>query len=153
MYTNKFIGTAQPLTEADIAEAERTMGQPLPPDLRRHFLLYNGGVPERRYFVTTRGIQLGVSMFLTMCYGDPRSPTLEQIFTSLVHEKQLMPPHLLPFAENAGGDFFCLDRRDQGVVYYTMDDCFEPATAAKRIADSLTEFVNGMVTEAQACRR
>src|ERR1700735_2406662 len=117
MYTNKFICTAQALTESDLQESERAMGQTLPPDLRRHYLLYNGGVPERRYFVTTRGIQLGISLFLTMRYGSPRSPTMEQIVLSLVCNKGLIPTHLAPFAENSGGDFFCLDRRDQSVVY------------------------------------
>jgi hypothetical protein len=151
---NVFKNSAQSLTGDVLSDVERRLGFRLPDDIRRQYLVCNGGIPEKRYYLTKQRIELGVTRFLPSRYRtSPRSRTLEEVVESLVHEKKLIPEHLLPFAENDGGDFYCLDRRDQSVVYYTMDDCLEPTIAAKRVADSLPKFINEMVTEEEAARR
>ncbi len=141
---NAFARTAQYLCESDFHAVEDSIGVHLPPSLRAHYQLQNGGAPERRYFVSTNGMECEVSHFLSMRYPKtPRDITLEST-VGWVRREKLMPPFLVPFAVDSGEDFYCMDIRDHSIVYYSMDHSDEPERAATRIAGSLREFVDGM---------
>ncbi len=63
MYSNKFSDTAQSLTENDLRDIEQAIGYELPSALRQHYLIYNGGEPERRYFITADGRECEIADF------------------------------------------------------------------------------------------
>lgn len=153
MAINEFSDVAPALSESDMRAVEREIGYQLPAELRQHYLRINGGAPERRYFLTKDGMELEINEFRPIAHrARPKQITIESTILDLVKTRRLIPEALVPFAVNSGGDFYCVDRRDQSIVYYTMDDCLNPGVATNRAADSLAEFIDGMVTEQEAFR-
>lgn len=145
---NKLTKTARRLKEADLVAIEKKIGFPLPKELRAHYLKHNGGVPERRHFVDAMGYEYEIQRLVSM-----REPAFagdvlfETSYENLVTKKGLIPKQLVLFARGSGGDFYCIDREDGAVVFYAMEHCLEPKRAARKIAKSLAEFLDGMEVE------
>ncbi len=153
MESNRFIKTAQKLTDEDLAAVEAHIGRPIPPDLAAHYRVFNGGVPRRRFFmIRGEGVVASVQQFEPMRYARYQGEALfEDTVKSLVSEKKLIPPSLLPFAINEGGDFYCIDVNTQCIYFYAMDTD-SPEKAVRLIADSLRGWIDGMVTQREAER-
>jgi len=52
MLENTFSNDEAAITPADLDHLESAIGKKLPTPFRNHYLLYNGGVPERTYWVS-----------------------------------------------------------------------------------------------------
>jgi len=143
---------AQALTAADIREVEQAVGIELPTDLRRHYLWGNGGFAIRSEFIVPdRDLEYDVAAWKPMKYrGYADEMRFEDSYQLLVRDKKLIPDHLVPFAINGGGDFFCMDRSTQAIVFYAMDSCADPKAATRLLTGSLREFLDVLVTEEEA---
>jgi cell wall assembly regulator SMI1 len=142
---NVFDDVAPPLSQEDLQAAERAIGFGLPSDLRRHYLKWNGGIPRRDTHVDSDGIERGVQEFIPIKHH-PEGWTIENKILDLVQTRKLIPDTLVPFAVDYGGNFFCVSREDQSVVYYAMDTWVDARKARPvRIASSLEEFIDGLV--------
>ncbi|MFJ9844849.1 SMI1/KNR4 family protein [Kitasatospora sp. NPDC101155] len=140
---------APALTLADIRDVEQAIGVSLPEDLRRHYLWGNGGFAIRSEFILPeRGLEYDVAEWDSMKYLRSAEGVLfEDTYRRLVRDRKLIPDQLIPFAVNGGGDFFCMDRATQGIVFYVMDYCAEPEVAIRHLTGSLREFLDILVTE------
>ncbi|MFD2882367.1 SMI1/KNR4 family protein [Pseudomonas lini] len=52
MLENTFSNDEAAITPADLDHLESVIGKKLPTPFRNHYLKYNGGVPERTYWVS-----------------------------------------------------------------------------------------------------
>ncbi|MGH9760486.1 MAG: SMI1/KNR4 family protein [Blastocatellia bacterium] len=137
---------AERLTLNDLDEVELNRGVKLPDEVRRHYLEYNGGIPDPNCWVMENGEWHCVQQFLPIKYG---KRTLESVYLKGV-EKGYLGPEMVPFANDQGGNYFCFDQAGR-VFFYAMDVWSPDATneenkkrAAKLLADSFNEFVSGL---------
>jgi cell wall assembly regulator SMI1 len=151
MIENKFSGSSSAITEADLDHLESAIGKTLPPPFRNHYLKYNGGTPERTYWQDENFEELiEVSVFKPISDGESTVLSTYQ----LMLEKKVIPAHLLPFANDWGGNFFCLNL-DTGAVSYFTTDTFDSDLSAEEnhaeserpICSNFLRFVQGLIDE------
>ncbi|WP_210642062.1 SMI1/KNR4 family protein [Pseudomonas sp. Tri1] len=149
MLENKFSDYEKAITPADLDHLESVIGKKLPAPFRNHYLKYNGGMPERAYWVSEDFFDpIEVASFRPIAYGEPTLLSTYQ----LMLKKQVLPAHLLPFADDLGGNFFCLNL-DSGAISYFTTDTFDSdlspeenqAESEKPICSNVLRFVQGLI--------
>lgn len=151
MLENTFSNAKAAITQADLDLLESAIGKKLPTPFRNHYLKYNGGVPERTYWVGDDFDEpLEVAAFKPIAGGDSTVLSTYQ----LMLKKQVLPAHLLPFANDWGGNFFCLNLDTEAVSYFTTDSFdsdLSPeenqAQSEKLICSNFLRFVQGLNDE------
>lgn len=136
---NRFSDVGETVSAGDIQAVEERVGFRLPDELRQHYLRVNGGRPERSYFLRDDH-DFELQRFMTLA-------ELAKRVEDLVQTRHLIPDNLVPFAWGSGGDYYCVDRADQSIVFYAMDYCLEPEKATTKATTSLATFIDGMITE------
>src|ERR1700730_4032622 len=102
-----FKHSSAPLLASDLDQVERQFGFAFPSALRDLYLRYNGGRPDKDRFVDDSGACI-VAEFLAIKHGKA-SLTLE---ATMLRVRHLLPDHLVPFAVDQGGNFFCFSTRE-----------------------------------------
>ncbi|UYZ63945.1 SMI1/KNR4 family protein [Hymenobacter weizhouensis] len=126
MEQQEFTGTEAPATAADLRAIEQEYGFVFPEDYKAHILRVNGGWPRRNTFLQSREngrtTERDINQFKPVQHG---SYTLERSLESL---RDQLHPDLIPFADEAGGDQFCLSvgPEDYGSVYYIAHESYRP---------------------------
>lgn len=152
MIENAFSNCEAAVTAADLDHVESVVGRKLPAAFRDHYLQYNGGMPERTYWVDeASGYEPSeVAAFKPIAHAEH---TLLSTYR-LMLKKQVLPARLLPFANDWGGNFFCLDL-DTGAVRYFTVDTFDGDLSPEQNQDAserpvcpdFRRFVQGLVAE------
>ncbi|CAH0186130.1 SMI1/KNR4 family protein [Pseudomonas mediterranea] len=151
MLENKFSDCETAITSTDLDHLETIIGKKLPVTFRNHYLKYNGGMPERAYWVSEDFYDpIEVASFRPIAYGEPTLLSTYQ----LMLKKQVLPTHLLPFADDLGGNFFCLNL-DSGAISYFTTDTFDSdlspeenqAESEKLVCSNFLRFVQGLIDE------
>lgn len=140
-----FIDAEQPVTSTDLAEVERSLDFIFPPQFRSHYLTHNGGSPRRCLFHGKETIHV-VNQFLPIKYGR-KDYRFEDVYRDLKVERGILPKHLVAFADDPGGDFYCFSVRDQdagSIWLYIGEYGDEPKRASKFLAPSLADFLAGL---------
>ncbi|MGO4322974.1 SMI1/KNR4 family protein [Pseudomonas sp. KB_12] len=151
MLENTFSDDEAAITPADLDLLESAIGKKLPTPFRNHYLKYNGGVPERTYWVGDDFDEpLEVAAFKPIAGADSTVLSTYQ----LMLKKQVLPVHLLPFANDWGGNFFCLNLDTEVVSYFTTDSFdsdLSPeenqAQSEKLVCSNFLRFVQGLIDE------
>lgn len=152
---NSFAQAERLAAYEDVQSVEQEHGLALPEDYKAHILKINGGYPQRDTFPLPgdEPRQLTVNAFYPVRYGED---TLEDALDDL---RDQLHPDLVPFADDAGGDQFCLSvgPEDYGSVYYVAHEFYKPPKKAERkqprqygagvlfLAPSFTAFLDGLV--------
>lgn len=147
MTPNTIVDPGPPLSTGDLDDVERRIGRPLPTELRAFYLTNNGGTPKRRCFYDEKEGEHALHEFLVMKH--PRSPStvlFEDTFDRL-QTKGLLPEKDIPIAVNEGGDYYLLNEDTGNVYFYAMDYANDPGRAFRRVAASLHEFLNSMISD------
>ncbi|MGU3306474.1 SMI1/KNR4 family protein [Pseudomonas sp. M5A4_2d] len=151
MIENKFSGSSPTIASTDLDHLESILGKKLPSPFRNHYLKYNGGTPERTYWQSEDFEEpVEVSVFKPISNGESTVLSTYQ----LMLKKKVIPAHLLPFANDWGGNFFCLNL-DTGAVSYFTTDTFDSdlspeenhAESEKPICPNFLRFVQGLIGE------
>ncbi len=145
-----------PITPADVAAAESRLGFPLPAPLVAFCLTENGGMPERCWLIGgERDLDDRVDWFLpTEPVSGAEQNGIVSTYLQLVG-KGLIPADSIPFARDAGCNFFLLDRDDRRVWFMPMDEWEDEETSEQNWArsgctraDSFKEFLDALSDEA-----
>jgi cell wall assembly regulator SMI1 len=151
-----FRNTEQAVSDADLDSVEQAIKHKLPKAFREHYLRFNGGTPSLNTFPGKDGWEESVvSQFVPVGFC-ARNKNLHRTLLDGLYEfmrqRNVVPPNLLPFANDHGGNFFCLDLKT-GAVYFFATDAFDPdltaeanhRAAQRRLAGSFEEFLAGLV--------
>jgi hypothetical protein len=121
--------SAPAVSIADITAVEQEFGFELPDALRNFYRDHNGGVPVRPRFRSGEDDYV-LNEFFPIKHGR-EGLRLED--TALVLRRAgFFPDHLVAFAGDPGGDFFCVStrREDFGSIYFYRNDYYDdPARA------------------------
>ena len=125
----------------ELDDLERQLGFGLPHSLRELYSTLGGGRFRFGLFVDAEDTSYDLAELISV-----KPTALGRSFAvryqDLVRNRRLIPEHLLFFAVESGGNFYCVDRGDESVWYADMElgnDGLLPAP--KRIADSLDAFL------------
>jgi hypothetical protein len=134
----KFQHSKKALTVADLNEVERALGIKLPEDLRRLYLQTNGGRPIDSYFVI-KGTEYIFNDFFPIKYG--KGSTLEECYQSLA-EDRIIPRHLVPFANDPGGNLYCFSTASEkfGSVWFWDHEAVDRRRSSTRLTSSVAEL-------------
>jgi hypothetical protein len=147
LYSNKIIGTKEKIVEDDLYKLQMKYNFKFPSFIREHYLLYNGGYPEKSLFVGGDNQEYVVDYFIPIKNDHGRN--LFEVLYLLIDEK-IIPNWLIPFADEPGGNLFCfnISEKDNGAIYYYNHE-FEygdnPENHIVYLAESLPNFINALV--------
>ncbi|NBB21356.1 hypothetical protein GVN20_18465 [Runella sp. CRIBMP] len=117
---NVFFETEIPTSEEEIKAFEKRYDITLPEEYKKHLLEYNGGYPERGV-MPKRKAGKSYDAFNTMlnyflAIYDGKHNNLERTFNNV---KERIPKGFLPFANDPGGNLFCISCsiEDFGYIY------------------------------------
>nr|WP_106781356.1 SMI1/KNR4 family protein [Lysinibacillus timonensis] len=132
------------LTKKDLEEIEITLGFQLPQELKDHYLQYNGGLPKKPcFFEEESGLETRVHVFLPMKYRNNIGYTLEEGYLDFKN-REITPQKYLPFANDAGGNVFCIDLDSKQVVLIYLDLGEVNNNSIKYLANDFMEFINNL---------
>jgi len=148
MYKGLFDRVGKKLTISDIKSVETSIGCKLPEDLVRHYMIYNGGQPNKNIFLDDDESEYEVNTFLRMKYkAGPLDVIFEDTVEVIKNNKQLLPESFFPFARDSGGNFYCINDIDNNIYYCEMD-CFENNSCRlTNIAINIEEFIHALQDE------
>jgi hypothetical protein len=153
MYKNAFEKCFDPLAESDIAAVQNTLKIHFTQELREHYLFCNGGRPKKRCWIEARWEPTCVRSFLPIIPDDKSEDEfgLVNTFQAAVRDVLINGPHIpkefIPFAEDFGGNYFCQDRTDNAIYFFSMD-CGDDFERGKRLlTNTLTNFINNLVEQ------
>jgi len=132
-----------PVDDADIDAVENRFGFKFPDDLRATYKGSNGGRPIRDRLVYDHVTSV-VDAFLPIKHSSSALSTMERSIQRLKIDQRLLHEHLVPFAIDPFGSYFCFSLREceYGAIYmFRMELWEEPDKAAKLLASSLTDFL------------
>jgi len=145
----EFKYASNPIVDADIDAVEERFGFTFPADLREIYKTFNGGRPTRDRYIADKTHEI-VDAFLPIKHSSSPLSTIERSIERIKVQRQLLPDHLVPFAADPFGSYFCFSLRNDefGAVYIFRMDRWQEPTHAKRLAGSVSEFLHRLVTKA-----
>ena len=155
---NNIINCEKKIGRADITKTEEKLSITLPDDFVSHYLQFNGGIPEKSWWDGDEDFEpIEVAAFKPFVYNSQTNNALGSLidgcYISMV-DREVIPKNLLPFANDWGGNFFCLDLDNYSIVYFATDSFDEDLTMQENhtklqryLTNSFANFVNGLVAE------
>ncbi|RYF19998.1 MAG: SMI1/KNR4 family protein [Oxalobacteraceae bacterium] len=149
------MGGSEPIGPDDVVAAERRLGFALPPSLVALCLRQNGGVPDRSWITNPEGLEEQLDWFLPIKpQGSADKRGIVSTYEQMTGEG-LLPTSSVPFACDAGGNFYLLDRVTDRVWFMPMDEWEDDKTAednwsrsGRTIADSFQAFIDALTNDA-----
>jgi hypothetical protein len=145
------------ITPKEIEEIEYYIGLRFPEEYREHLLKFNGGqcVPNVFHFLENgKDSSSCVNWFLGIYDG--KYDSLKKDIDILKVEEKRMPSHMLPIADDPGGNMICIScgASDYGYVYFWDHESEVDYTVSGDddysnlylIAKSFNEFLNGLTS-------
>ncbi len=116
-----FTDTEEKIDVQQIDQMEKLVGLHFPMEYKKHLLKYNGGYCEPNIFGFIENVEpteSDINWFLAIFDGDSNSLKWH-IETYKIDEKR-MPSHILPIANDSGGNFICIScgKEDYGYIYF-----------------------------------
>jgi len=122
MLANAFDGRTWPIEPSDIVAAEQELGLTFPKSMADFYLVQNGGLPERCYFLQENGVCVWLDAMIPIePVGEAIDTGMKATFRRLTGEG-LLPTTNIPFGRDPGGNFFLLDPEDERVWCMPMDE-------------------------------
>ncbi|ENL6905816.1 SMI1/KNR4 family protein [Enterobacter ludwigii] len=155
---NNFKKCEKKIGRADIYKTESKLSITLPDDFVSHYLQFNGGTPEKSWWDGDEGFEpVEVAGFKPFVYNtqtnDDPGTLIDGCYISML-DREMIPRNLLPFANDWGGNFFCLNLDNYSIVYFATDSFDEDLTMQENhiklqryLINSFSNFVDGLVTE------
>lgn len=130
----------KPLTDSEFKDFESKIKLELPESFVSLYKITNGGFPTHPYYKSYY-----LSFFAPIKYGDAKF-TIESLIKNL-NEVGLLPQGYLPFANDSGGWYFCLDLNETnyGSVYVIRNDMADESPVF--VAPSFKEFIENLSIE------
>lgn len=148
MLNNTFKETSQKVTEGELLDVEKKFAFTFPEELKKLYLQYNGGEPEKYIFIDDEGIEFVIQKVLPIKYSNKGIDTLEKYIEDF-REDGILPEWLIPFAYDPGGDLFCfsINIEDNGSIYYwsheyDLDE--DPEDYVIKLSQSMNNFISNL---------
>ena len=149
--TNKINSSYPKIRNEDIQRAEKILGVALPESIRKFYLEYNGGEPEREIYISD-GYEYMLNYFMPLIL--PGS-----LYDTVIAAKKLVddvaPSWFIPIADD-GGELlygFSIADGESGTIYCwnpEYDYGENPDDHVNYLCDSIQAFIEGMIKDADS---
>lgn len=145
MYKTVFFNTKRQLSEEDIKDFEKKYKIDMPNEIKKHYLYFNGGYPEKSLFISNDANYV-VNYFCSI--GCNEGLSVEKILF-LLTDKNIFPQWLIPLADDESGNLFCysVHPESKGKIYYYNHE-FEygdnPENHITYLANNIFDFINAL---------
>ncbi len=156
MYNNRMLRVGNKITENDLRDIEETYNIVFPDSFRKHYLMYNGGYPEKNIFIDKDGDKQECWYFYAIkCDSGKKGLELKNMLKTNFDEESIFPKWLVRFANDGMGTEYCwsLRKEEYGSIYSwdcdvnLGDDPSKSDDYAVFLANSLEEFMNMMIED------
>lgn len=134
-------GSKASVTKEGILEIANKLNISIPSDVVDFYIKNNGGFCERNtFFIGDEGYK--VNEFLSFGVGESSIETSYQV---VFIENKEMPDYLVPFAVDAGGDYFCFDTSRDGfgrIFFFESEYYDEPERSVVYLAKTFSDFIS-----------
>lgn len=142
-----FLKTGPSITLEEIKEVENKLNINFPREFIDHYLKYNGGVPENGKYLWPEGGKTKIRFSSIKYEGFVNN--LEESYEDLVLTESYLPSGIVPFANDEGGNLFCISTRkeDYGVVYYCNNDHYNTSNKEEcftQLDKSFRHFIDSL---------
>jgi len=113
--------TEPKINSSNIAELEEYVGLTFPLEYKKHLLQYNGGQCEPNvfsFFENGKKTDSCIDYFLAIYDGE--YDNLKEYIKILKIDEKRLPSHILPIADDPGGNLICIScgNNDFGYIYF-----------------------------------
>ncbi|WP_235404803.1 MULTISPECIES: SMI1/KNR4 family protein [Enterobacter] len=155
---NNIINCEKKIGRADITKTEEKLSITLPYDFVSHYLQFNGGTPVKSWWDGDEDFEpVEVAGFKSFVYNaqtnDDTGSLIDGCYISML-DREVIPKNLFPFANDWGGNFFCLNLDNYSIVYFATDSFDEDLTMQENhtklqryLTNSFANFADGLVAE------
>ncbi|EOI3557141.1 SMI1/KNR4 family protein [Cronobacter dublinensis] len=156
----KFDNYETAIDYADIERLEIQVAYKFPGSFVTLYLKYNGGVPEKSWWDDGNEFEpIEVAIFKaidTAASGSKDvSSTINECYKLMV-SRRVIPDYLIPFGNDWGGNFFCINKKDDSVVFYAVDAFDDEASLEDNhknlqqiLSPTFEGFINSLLPENQ----
>lgn len=138
-----FMECSTQLTISDVNDVETILGFKLPQQLKEHYLQFNGGVPVKPCFYAQEvDLETEIAEFSPIKHKNS-SKLLEERYLDLINRNAL-PNRYLPFANDWGGNLFCIDLENDSVVLIWMDLGEVTERSINFLSNNFVTFINNL---------
>lgn len=132
----------EPATGEDVAQLEKRLGVRLPTDYLECAITNHGGNPQPKCLDFGGKHDRTFDVLLSLIDNTEEQSVME----AYQDIGDRIPGKLVPFAANAGGDYYCFDYRESAIpkiVYWDHEKAFRnPAKAVCHVADSFIDMLH-----------
>jgi len=140
--------SARNLVESDIIAVEKKFNISFPKEIKEFYLSHNGGCPTPHLFQKEDELY-SINHIFPMKYSDEYE-SLEDIYDDLVSEEYYKPKHLIPFAVDAGGDYYCFSIKptEIGKIYCFVQEYYDDENKSiVYLSKNISDFLNSLIEE------
>ncbi|MCO6536522.1 MAG: SMI1/KNR4 family protein [Gilliamella sp.] len=157
--SNKFYDSEQAINTADLNEVEKLLKIKIPVQLRQFLLHHNGGMPENNAWLDPEGEfeWVAIHELIPVKYYKKFNNNKNYLMPFKAADlwgRKLLPETFLPFAIDAGGNYFCIDINNGKIYYYTLDTWSDNLSLTDNqdkstlfLCNSFNEFISKLVCE------
>lgn len=158
MKGNKFSEVGAKLNDKDIKALETKLSFKFPIEFVNHYLKYNGGIPDKGYFIRKDLYEPAEVASFKEISNTEKNYEGSLLYTyELMLKKNVLPKKYLPFANDWGGNFFCLNLENNNIIYFTTDSFDSDLTLEENqiysthiLCDNFETFLSNLVSEDEA---
>ncbi|WNY83074.1 SMI1/KNR4 family protein [Cronobacter dublinensis] len=155
---NKFHNCEANIDYADIERLEAQVAYKFPNGFVNHYIKYNGGVPEKRWWDSENEFEsIEIAAFkaisTAVSEGEIVSSTINGCYNMMI-SRQVIPNNLIPFGNDWGGNFFCINKNDDSVVFYAVDAFDDEVSLEenhkdlqRKLSPTFDGFINSLLSE------
>jgi cell wall assembly regulator SMI1 len=138
-----FIECSTQLIISDLNDVETKLGFNLPQQLKEHYLQFNGGIPVKPcYYAQEIDLETEIAEFSPIKYKN-NSKLLEDRYIDFKN-RDALPKKYLPFANDWGGNLFCINLENESVVLIWMKLGEITERSINFLSNSFGTFINNL---------
>ncbi|MES2739949.1 MAG: SMI1/KNR4 family protein [Pseudomonadota bacterium] len=123
---NFFTDCEKKITQTDISLVENDLSIKFPEAFKSHYLIFNGGTPKNTLWIDPEGKwdENEVGDFLPLRFRKSKSDDPDFTIDGIAREEwasRKLPPSLVPFAVDWGGNYFCINHITGEIFFYVKD--------------------------------
>lgn len=136
------------LTDEDLNKVEKELNIKFPPPLYEFYKKINGGYPRKNCWKTENTIYI-IGQILPIKYALSTSEVRLEDSYKILSKKNMLPEGFIPFAIDLGGNFFCINSKNEKIYWLDHEHTIQdgPDGQGILISENIKSFIKNLIYE------